>query len=118
MDEEDTLQKTRHEVIDEITTQENLSNIRSLKQELINRPEKFIQKRLANIQSRIDCRGKNPRLVPSKPGNKTMYQKLLDMKEECVNTPELVINKLLSKVNHIEADLSKSLEEVDILGRS
>ena len=89
-----------------------LDEVRARKTLLETRPQDFIAERLSRIEASI-ARRKNPRTVPSKPGNKTMYQKLLEMKDECEKTPETVVSRELSRAQQAEQRIELELSEVD-----
>lgn len=86
-----------------------LSEVRSRKTLLEARPQDFVVERLSRIEASI-ARRRNPRLTPSNPGNKTMYQHLLELKEECEKKPEIVVERELSFIASRENAL---LEEID-----
>ena len=91
-----------------------LDEIRARKTLLETRPQDFVAERLSRIEASI-ARRKNPRTVPSKPGNKTMYQHLLDLKDECENRPEVVVSRELVKTqkteNHLVIEISRGEHE-------
>ena len=88
--------------------------IRARKTLLETRPQDFVAERLSRINASI-ARRKNPRTVPSKPGNKTMYQHLLELKDECEKRPEVVVSRELDRVRAkeiiVEDSLTKEIDE-------
>ena len=84
--------------------------IRARKTLLETRPQDFVAERLSRIEASI-ARRKNPRTVPSKPGNKTMYQHLLDLKDECEKHPEVVVSRELVRVQTIEDNIGSELSK-------
>ena len=91
-----------------------LDEVRARKTLLETRPQDFVAERLSRINASI-ARRNNPRTVPSKPGNKTMYQHLLDLKDECEKRPEVVVSRELARVRseEIAAEEQMSREPVD-----
>ena len=93
-----------------------LDEVRARKTLLETRPQDFVAERLSRIEASI-ARRKNPRTVPSKPGNKTMYQHLLDLKDECEKRPEVVVSREFDRVQSAESYLNSQITRIGSIGR-